>query len=421
MAIPSMMRVQAVEQPKMGRRLRRPQHTFQLRTRPYQIQPFMLAPVIPGETMQNLLLQSTVISDPIKNRMCGWWKEYYWFYVKITDLDDREEFEQMVLRADWDKSAVTINADALKYYFYADATHEQIPWGQLCAKRVVEEYFRDEGEAWDVATLDGLPLARESGGRGFWQSASNEADVTFGDVSISTAGDNAFTLGEFDEARRQFELLRQGMAVDMTYEDFLRSFGIRAPDKEKPHRPELIRYAREWQMPVSAIDPTDGSAASAVTWKFTERADKDRFFREPGFICGYTVTRPKIYFSRQEGVGASMLDNVFAWLPALMSDDPNTSLKLIPDGAAPIGDVTDANGVWIDVKDLLLYGDQFVNYALSDTESNFVALPTAAMQKRYVSSADVDALFASASPANQIREDGICTLNIAGRQVDTSS
>lgn len=414
-----MMRVATVPQPRQGRVLRRPQHPFQLRTRPYQLQPFMLAPVLPGETMENLLLQSTVVSDPIKNRMLGWWKEYYFFYVKITDLDARDEFEQMVLDAAWSKATVSETANDLKYYFYASAGFPQINWGKLALKRIVEEYFRDEGEVWNTASLDGLPLARESGGRGFWQSASPEASVTFRDVSISTAGDNAFTMGELDDARRQFELLRQGLAVDMTYEDFLRSFGIRAPDKEKAHRPELIRFAREWQMPVSAIDPLTGDAASAVTWKITERADKDRFFREPGFIVGVTCTRPKVYFARQFGVGASMMDNVFAWLPALMSDDPNTSLKLIPDTSAPTGDVTDAGGTWIDVKDLLLYGDQFVNFALTETDAGLVALPTAAMQKRYVDGASIDALFSGANKL--IREDGICTLNIAGRQVDTSS
>lgn len=429
MAISSLTTAGVIPQPTMGRRLRRPQHTFQLRTRPYQVQPFMIAPVLPGETLKNLLLQATCISDPVKNRLIGWWKEYAFFYVRISDLDARDEYMQMVLDGTWTPTAVQQDTAEVNMYFTAAAGKERINWLKQCLKRIVETYYRDEGEAWDVATLASvagglaLPLARTDGARGFWQSASNEADVTFRDVSISTAGDDAFTMGEFDDARRTFELLRQGFAEDMSYEDYLRSFGIRpgaAAKAEDPHMPELIRHIRQWAKPVSAIDPTDGSAASALVWNTTERADKDRFFKEPGFLVGVTVARPKVYWSRQTSYGAVLMDDVYSWLPALMSDDPNTSLKLVPDGFAPIGDVADAGGVWIDVKDLLLYGDQFLNFALTDTEAGLVALPTAALGKRYAAEAEIDALFASASPANQLREDGIVSLNIAGRQVDTS-
>lgn len=413
----------ALEQPRMGRVMRRPQHTFQLRTRPYQIQPFLLAPVIPGETLKNMLFQSKVISDPIVNRLLGWWKEYYFFYVKLTDLDERDEFKEMVLNPAWDKAGISDAADSAHYYTYANATHVQIPWVRMCLKRVVEEYFRDEGDPWDGVTLTNLPQAYESGGRGIWQSAQPEAAVTFRDVSLTVGVDDSFTMGELDDMRLQYELLRQnGMSQEMSYEDYLRSFGIRAPETEKPHRPEFIRMFRKWSTPVSAIDPTDGSAASAVTWEFTERADKDRFCREPGFIFGVTVTRPKIYFGRQRGVASAVLDNVRAWLPQILSEDPNTSLKLIPDNAAPAGDNTDAGGTWVDVKDLFLYGDQFINYAISDTASHLVALPSVALERKYVDSSSINSMFVDAAGGNNlIREDGIATLNIAGRQRDTSS
>lgn len=422
MALSSMTGVQVTQsRPMVGRRIRRPQHTFQLRTRPFQIQPFLLAPVLPGESMKNLLLQATAISDPVKNRLIGWWKEYYFFYVKHRDLANRDEYTDMVLNHDWTRANVDVEADNLKTYVYAGAgSASRIDWAAQCLDRIVEEYFRDEGEDASAFDIDGLPLATIGNERGFWHSAQNEADVTFRDVAISTAGDDAFTLGELDDAMRTFNMLRADMAVEMSYEDFLATYGIRQPAKEEAHRPELIRFVRDWKKPVSAIDPTDGSAASALAWNIVERADKDRFFKEPGFIFGVTVTRPKVYLSRQEGNGAQLLDNLYTWLPAIMSDDPNTSLKLIPDTESPIGDVTDAGGVWIDVKDLFLYGDQFVNFALTEADAGFVALPTAGLNKRYVASADIDALFSSASPANQIREDGIVTLMIAGRQTDTS-
>ena len=70
---------------RVGRVQRHPKHTFHLFTRPYQIQPFLIAPVLAGETMKNLLLQARVVTDPVQNRLIGWWQEYYFFYVKARD------------------------------------------------------------------------------------------------------------------------------------------------------------------------------------------------------------------------------------------------------------------------------------------------------------------------------------------------
>ncbi|MBR1134131.1 hypothetical protein JQ592_38100 [Bradyrhizobium iriomotense] len=114
-----------------------------------------------------------------------------------------------------------------------------------------------------------------------------------------------------------------------------------------------------------------------------------------------------------------LMESAFTWLPALLRDDYSASYLRVPTGATgPLSTNTDE--YWIDVKDLLLYGDQFVNFSLAATDAGLVALPTAALQKRYAASADADALFVSASPANQIRQDGICSLQILGAQRDTS-
>ena len=303
-------------------------------------------------------------------------------------------------------------------------------WLRECYDRIVGEYFREEGEAWDAAgtTLDTLSLMPLGTKRGILHSAQPEAAVTWTDVSISTAGDNAFTMGELDDAMRQYMRLRQEGALQMSYEDFLATYSnVRAPEVDEPHVPELLRYVSHWQYPVSAIDPNDGSAASAVRWTISERLDKDRRFTEPGFIVGITCAYPKVYFKAQRGAAVNLLDRLQDWLPGVLSDDPNSSYKLLPDlhpfistSFATTG-VDDANGWWVDVKDLYLYGDQFLNFALTETDSNIVDLPTTALNKRYVSSTDVDNFFAAASPSNKIREDGIMTLNIATSLLDTST
>ena len=77
--------VQTQSARRTGRVTRSPRHTFQLRHRPFLLQPFMLAPVIPGETMKSLLLQSRAVTSPIANPLVGWWLEYYFFYAKYSE------------------------------------------------------------------------------------------------------------------------------------------------------------------------------------------------------------------------------------------------------------------------------------------------------------------------------------------------
>lgn len=401
-----MAQVQLVQaMPQQQRVNRNPVHTFQLRQRPWQIQPFMIAPVLPGETFKNALLQARVVTDPIKNPLIGWWTEYYFFYVKHRDLDARDTLVNMVLSNASTASLQT--AAQTETYHYASS----IDWAQLCLKRVTEEYFRDQGEAWNVATLGNLPLA--SINNSSWlDSVIDETTVPEGSDPQTTA-DNMETLDLYE---RQYEFMKSMKMINMTYEDFLKSYGVRGAAVEEPHKPELIRYVKDWTYPSNTVDPATGIPASAASWAVAERADKDRFIKEPGFIFGVSVIRPKVYLSRQKGAGVHMLDDAYSWLPAILANDPATSLKQYAAAAGPL--TTPTNGYWVDVRDLFIYGDQFVNFSLAETDAGMVALPTAGMVKRFASSADADALFKSAAPANQIRQDGVVSLTILGTQVD---
>ena len=54
----------AIENPKTTRKMRNPTHDSYVSFRPYQLQPFMIAPVLPGETLKNLNITGRVITDP---------------------------------------------------------------------------------------------------------------------------------------------------------------------------------------------------------------------------------------------------------------------------------------------------------------------------------------------------------------------
>ena len=92
------MRVQLVQETaRQTRTMRSPKHTFNLVTRPWQIQPFMIAPVLPGETLKSLTMQARVVTDPVKSKLVGWWHETYFFYVKHRDLTFRDQMIAMHL------------------------------------------------------------------------------------------------------------------------------------------------------------------------------------------------------------------------------------------------------------------------------------------------------------------------------------
>lgn len=238
-------------------------------------------------------------------------------------------------------------------------------------------------------------------------------------IDVDVDGSDANTTvqaSEVEAAMRQYDLLRLQGLTTQTYEDWLRTYGVRTQQPEL-HRPELIRYVRDWQYPSNTVDPTTGTPSSAVSWVVQERADKDRFFREPGWVFGVSVTRPKVYLSGKKGSAADFMDDAYRWLPAVV-DDPRIAERTFAGLAGPLGATT--NSYIVDLRDLLMYGDQFVNFALTETDAGLIALPTAALQKRYAAEADINALFVDGTTKRLIRQDGVATFVIATTQRDQS-
>lgn len=399
--------------PRAGRITRKPRHNFTLRHRPFLLQPFMIAPVLPGETMKSLLLQARAVTSPIANPLMGWWLEYYFFYVKHRDLVGREDFTEMMLDLDLDLSAH--NLGATTYPFFG-ATGDR-KWLNLCVDRITEEYFRADDET-TAPLIDTLPVVKVNMD-GVLNSAILDDNLDLPtDQSITVGGDDIVTASEIDAALRTWQFQRANNLTDMSYEDYLATYGIR-PKPEESHRPELIRYVREWQYPSNTVNPSDGVPSSAVSWAVSERADKDRFFREPGFIVGVTTARAKVYLRNQTGNVAGHLKSALDWLPAIMSDDPWTSLRKFAETGGPFPIVTDAGGYWLDLKDLFIHGDQFFNFnPAAVTNSNFVNLPTTALGAVYPSTGDIDALFSGA--AKTLAQDGVVQLEILGQLRDTT-
>lgn len=446
MAIRPAVRIQSVK--PQARSIRRPQHTWNLAQRPWHIQPFMIAPVLPGETMRNLIHQSRVVTDPVRSKLVGWWCEYYYFYVKHRDMMEvenigalttgqgesvisqakAERIQKMHLDPEYDLRT-DYNLTTQTHWMYADfTTGGGVQWQWWALNRIVAEYFRDEDELVSASAAvfaDGIPLAKAIPNRsnGF-DSLLNDDQVSVEDVqldvpvNVTPDPDVAeLSMSAFDQAMRTFQWLQEQNLVQMSFEDFLATHGVNMPTEEQRFRPELLRYERSWQYPSNTVDPTDGSVASAVSWSPAFRADKDRFFKEPGFVMGVCVVRPKVYSTGQKSALVSHLTKGVDWLPSVLSHDRRASLRFYADNTGPLPSLTDTDGYWIDLKDLYLYGDQFINHDLSGTDFNKLALPAADGQKRYATLAEAKALFVDETNdvLTRVRQDGVCTLMIASR------
>lgn len=408
-----------------GRVTRSPQHTFHIQQRPFAITPFMIAPVMPGETMVKLLMQARVVSDPIANPLIGWWQEYYWFYVKHRDLDDRDELTQMMLDPAWTIANIDSATAVPQNYFFGNATVPQVDWVQKCLKRVVEEFFRSEGEAWNDFMVDGLPAATYN--MNSWLDSIDlvRPSDNSQDINVDANSDSYITAAEVEGAMEQWRFQQMQGLTEMSYEDWLATYGIRAPSVEV-HRPELVRYSRTWSYPSNTVNPSTGAPTSAMSWSIAENAEKPRFFKEPGFLFGVSVSRPKIYQGQQRGAAVALLQDWATWLPAAFTNDRAISLREMA-AAGGIIKTTGTTDFQVDVRDLFLYGDQFINFVMATgtadtltTGHNLVPSPKPDAQWRYPENlTDVSEVFkTNTSPTAWVRSDGIVTLNIKGRQID---
>lgn len=401
-----MQLVQDVNQ--VRRKIRAPVHKHLIEYRPFQLQPFFIAPVVPGETLKELNAQARVISDPLKGgagNILPWWCEHFYFYIKVRQLGDdvRAAFENMVLTGA--PMGIVDAADAATYH-----QGGTINWTKRCLEFVTENGgWRDDGEAWDVAKIDTLPaVAAHRHGESFLDSMMVDNG---GSAPASNNHQNPFDPDVLAEYQEQYERMRAMRMIDMNFEDWLETYGVRFPVQASLERPELIRMHSEWAYPSNTVDPATGLPTGAASFAVNIRADKDRFFQEPGFLFGVTMVRSKIFLGNQKGAAASMMDTPLPWMPRMLSDQPHTTVKEFVGGnTSPTGPLRNQTlGYWLDTRDLFAYGDQFLNFAAA---AGFApALPTPAGEKRFMTSDMVNALFADPLK-NKIREDGVTRLSI---------
>lgn len=415
--------------PPTSRVGRYPKHAFNVRSRPFQIRPFCLAPVLPGESLTSAYFESRVVTDPIVNPIIGWKQEYYFFYVRMSDLLDDAIKEMFIDPTNTDISADYGEDSNVSQYYTGKGG---VNWSYMCMDRVVKNYFRDSTEDNLNPLIDGLPQAQVKD-TFFLDSLTDDSEMPEGDEIA-----DATNAGDLERLMNAFEQLRAMGLTEMTYEDYLRSNGIAVSDPTAG-KPELIWHLSDWQYPSNTIDPADGTPRSAVSWVFKNTLRKAKLFKEPGFIFGISIARPKIYFGGVYGSAAAHMTRAWDWMPALLAMTPETRLKHFGAGTGPLGERSgiaagQQSQYWLDMCDILLHGDQWLDrlpaagdqtiganpanhvlpipsWADGEDDLSFLYVGPDASKQFFVDSGE-------SATKYFIKHDGVLNLSIKGKQID---
>ena len=245
-----------------GRRQRRPKHTFNVRHLPYVIQPFMIAPVRPGETLVDLKATLSAYSAPLASRNTGGWLEHVWFYVPVTAMPGATAIMNEFV--DEAQALTSLTTAANPQYYYAGVTGSA-NWVDQCMQAVVTEFFRGDTEdgvreAWNLHQIsqDGqnMPIAAVASD-GMLDSLMLLSELPT-DSSAPTEDAYLGTLDGLDAQRRTYDRLRLMGFRELTFEEWLHTQGVSVPKATEVFgheaKPELLRMHRQFVMPANAIN-----------------------------------------------------------------------------------------------------------------------------------------------------------------------
>lgn len=411
--------------PPTGRVGRYPKHNFYIKEQLWTACPMMIAPVLPGETMESLFFEARVITDPILNPIIGWKKQFYFFYVRITDLLNNTIRDMFIDPTNTDLGATMGRATDTRIFYTAKGGMD---YALLAMQQIVNTYFRDTDTTYGMwINSDGSHRIQHRENL-FMDSLTDKDNMAEG-AALASASD----AGDLERLMDAFNQLRSLGVANMTYEEFLRSYGLSIPKKDE-NKPELLGSFSDFQYPTNTVEPTTGVPASAVSWVFKNSIRKPKLFKEPGFIIGVSCTRPKIYHGGLAGNAAAHMSRAWDWMPNYLDGAPATSLKQFASGTGPLGDrTTDEDSYWLDMRDLLLYGDQWQNansfnvvpavvgkdHLMPIPANGLSGLnPTDSDNWKYISEADAKQLFKTPASAFYVKSDGYVSLSIKGKQID---
>lgn len=394
------------------RKMRYPNFPIAGTMRPYGLYPLWSHLVLPGETLTKVTTRFRGISQPINHPLAGTWVEFWYVYVKLTDID--EDLGNMFISDSYSTTGFTFSGDEPRYF----GKSGEIAWTKLATEHVHNMLFLDEGET--AKTIDGVRKVKMSNVSWAQNMIFEQANEVPGTTDI----------GELGAQYQYWQMMQQMSMSEITYEDYLKQYGVQSIRK-RSREPEVLRYARKWTLPKNSVDPATGSPASAWIAYEDVELGKDKRFDEPGFIVCLATYRPKLY---QKHLISSMLGQIWGFsdfFPAYNLSDPSAGAKVLSTSASLFHadhrtDVGNVDLVY-DHRDLLSHGEQFVN----NFSGNYPAPTSAGMlaqdastvydlRGQYADDTSIDALFVGTPTVKGMDYEGMASVTIKGHITDTT-
>lgn len=408
---------------RQGQRVTRsPSTPFGLIWKPWQLQPCACFPVFPGETLTTMQLQMQFWSDPLKAayKNTPWTFEYASFYVPFVSMpgwsDGTGIGADLITMMEAGTKITAVDADG-------DLPTYTAPGGAnfvlAALQTVTERFFREDGQAWDESTTDGLPNVSAFAGLRRdvnWKLTDTTDVITAGKIATPSHLGSAFTEAYQDLAAMKEVQDDLNSIMEMDYSDVVRASGGRTKvddsKREDLHRPELLAHTRHFDYPVNTVEPSTGVPAVAFGHRLRQRMAKAFRFGEFGFVLCVVFVRPKVFWKNQAGSFLSMMLDRTNWM--YPSQDQRTSQGWLSLGNAvgPYKALFDTGNIdySVDLRDLFKSGEQFLNYAPDAAKDSVVTLPEVGFDRDYPASGDILAGF-SDTTNGRFRANGVvdCT------------
>lgn len=439
MATPRVLSPQVqIPDTRQSRVSRMPQHDFNLIFKPFQLQPCFIAPVLPGETVTNVHVQVQCWTDPLLSvlKNTGWHFEFYCFYSKFRDLEAWERDEVANNPANIGQAMMDMITANQSLAGLQQAAY--VPWSNCakggidyvfeCEKRIVDAYFRDEGESWSASQIDSVPCVKlfGKGKRDVLDKLTMATAYTDSRTNLNVMSGGNIYMDDIELAYREWAAAREGNEIPMDYEDWVRASGgrvtVRPTDRDILHVPEDVCHFREFTYPTNTIDMTSGVPRVAAGWRLTKESKQAIRFPEWGWLTGYVCCRPKMLYLNQQGSFAGMMQTRDTWFPPQLDGREYEPHLSVADSNGPLAATMTGGGThghYVDLRDLMQSGEQFTNYSPAQASGAYATLPDSSGNRHYVSAADAMSVFTD-NVNGRNRADGRVSLTIKGHPATKS-
>ncbi len=328
---------------------RRPVFRASVELEPWEITPFCCFPLLPGETLHNILMDGRFVLNGCVSPLFPWYLDIQLFAVNLSDVD--VDFEEILLRhAETPPTGIAASANKPLLGQAAGAMNLTGP----VYDRICDQFWKTDNVLPNSVVNTDLFIAPVK-----WRTSS----------STLVEGESPSRVFEPDQLQTD-EMKRDLLDQDMDWADVLRAYGVKVTSGEAGV-PERIMWESIAKYPVFVQSDAADTIVTRyqVLWSIREARLTARgagiFAKEPMVIMGLVTIRPEVI----EGNKAFMFVNDLVdgerwWVPPFNTFDAVQDILQEPGSSITAGHSwtdTAAGVVQLNALDYWFMGESFTN------------------------------------------------------------